>query len=728
MACATMLGSWTRRLLLLVPLATMAGPSLAAELDLRAAAGSLTMPDGAEIPMWGFACDSAVGAVCPSPGVVTVPGPTLALPAGDTTLTINVTNELPVPISIVIPGQTATMTPVWTDGSSGPRTSLGQRVRSFTHETAPGGTGQYVWSNLEPGTYLYHSGTHPQVQVQMGLYGAVTSPASAGMAYAGVGYDLEQVLLFSEVDPALHRAVAGPLPTYGTSEYPSTIDYQPKYFLINGAPFSPASTCFGGFTVGDRVLLRMLNAGLRELGPAILESHWKVVAEGGSPYGITEGGTTTPHGKEQYSLLLPPGGTRDVLFGPQAEGVYWIVDRRLNLTNDTGPDGGFQTCLAVAALAGQPTANANGPYSGTAGTAISFSSAGSDPNGGTIVSYQWTFGDGGSSTDADPSHTYAAAGIYAASLTVTDGEGLTSMPDYTTASVAPANDPPVADADGPHSGKAGFPITFDGSGSYDPDGDPLTYSWSFGDGGVGAGVAPSHTYAAAGDYAVTLTVNDGYADSAPSATTAHVTVNGQPVADPGGPYDQESLTVSFDGTASYDPDGDPLTWSWNFGDGTTGVGPTPVHSYAVPATYTVTLVVNDGYVDSAPATTTATVTNPPPENKHVGDLDGTSANIGGNRWRATVTVTAHDTGHNPLSGVTVNGDWSAGDGNGRTRSCTTDTSGRCSVTSGRLSRSVNASVTFSVTSLTAAGATYYPSENHDPDGDSDGTRITVPRP
>jgi PKD repeat protein len=741
MAHETMLGTKIRQLVLLVAVAVIAAPSSAAEFNLRAGTGTLTMPDGTVVPMWGFACESSVPAgLCANPGVVTVPGPMLAVPAGDSTLVVNLTNDLAVPVSIVIPGQATTMTPVWMDGTSGPRSSPGQRVRSFTQETpAAGGPVQYVWNDLRPGTYLYHSGTHPQVQVQMGLYGAVTKPAGTGLAYGGVGFDLEHVLLFSEIDPALHDAVAGPSPSYGTPGYPSTLDYRPRYFLVNGAPFTPASGCLDGLTAGNRILLRMLNAGLRELAPMILQSHWNVVAEGGSPYSITAGGVSVPHGKEQYSLLLPPGGTADAVFIPQAGGEYRIIDRRLNLTNATIPDGGFQTCITVAALAGQPIANANGPYSGTAGTAIAFSSSGSDPNVGTIVSYGWEFGDGGTSTDANPLHLYAAPGMYAVSLTVTDSEGLRSTPDYTTATVAPANGAPTADANGPYAGKVGFPVAFSGAGSSDPEGDVLTYRWSFGDSGLGSGVAPSHTYAAVNDFTVTLTVNDGHANSAPSATTAHVTVNSQPVANAGGPYNPAGLSVTFDGSGSYDPDNqdadpnndDALSYAWSFGDGTTGTGPAPVHAYAVPGVYTVTLSVNDGYVTSAAATTTATITTPPAQNKHVGDLDWTSANIGGNRWRATVTVRVHDTVHNPLAGVTVNGGWSGGDGNGRTTSCTTGVDGQCSLTSGRLSRIADANVIFTVTSLTGAGATYLATANHDPDASpqsSNGTSITVPRP
>jgi len=85
-----------------------------------------------------------------------------------------------------------------------------------------------------------------------------------------------------------------------------------------------------------------------------------------------------------------------------------------------------------------------------------------------------------------------------------------------------ANSPPVADAGGPYSGSVGTAIAFDGSASYDADGSPLSYAWDFGDGTTGTGVAPSHVYAAAGDYTVTLVVNDGDLDSAPSTTTATV--------------------------------------------------------------------------------------------------------------------------------------------------------------------------------------------------------------
>lgn len=115
---------------------------------------------------------------------------------------------------------------------------------------------------------------------------------------------------------------------------------------------------------------------------------------------------------------------------------------------------------------------------------------------------------------------------------------------------------------------------------------------------------------------------------------------------------------------------------------------------------------------------------------HVGDLDGSTTTLGGNRWRAIVTVTVHDANHNPIVGATVSGTWSAGDANGRQLSCPTPTNalGQCTLQSGRLSRATDASVIFSVTNVTIAGYTYQSGDNHDPESDSNGTTITVNKP
>jgi mono/diheme cytochrome c family protein len=191
---------------------------------------------------------------------------------------------------------------------------------------------------------------------------------------------------------------------------------------------------------------------------------------------------------------------------------------------------------------------------------------------------------------------------------VDDGQAR-SDPSLASAAISapPVNLAPVADPGGPYAGEPGQAITFDGSASADPNGDPLTYSWNFGDGSTGSGVNPTHAYTAAGNYTVTLTVNDSALDSDPVATIAEIAVapaNRAPVADPGGPYSGETgMAIRFDGGASSDPDGDALTYSWDFGDRTTGTGATPEHSYAASGVYEVTLVVSDGDLESAPAAT-----------------------------------------------------------------------------------------------------------------------------
>lgn len=192
---------------------------------------------------------------------------------------------------------------------------------------------------------------------------------------------------------------------------------------------------------------------------------------------------------------------------------------------------------------------------------------------------------------------------------------------------ASANNIPVADAGGPYSGEAGTTlIQFDGSASNDLDNDPLTYAWDFGDGNGAAGMMPTHTYASAGNFTVSLVVNDGFADSEPSVTSAAISApvaNLAPVADPGGPYSgRPGVAVVFDGSGSSDPNGDALSYAWDFGDGAIGDGQSPSHLYAAEGVYTVTLEVSDGQLTSVIASTTAEIATPPANRAPTADPGG----------------------------------------------------------------------------------------------------------
>ena len=196
---------------------------------------------------------------------------------------------------------------------------------------------------MRPGTFLYHSATQMQVQVQMGLYGALIRNSGAREAYPGVGYARDLVLLYSEIDPALHRAVAGG--SYGPGKaVTSTIDYHPRWFLINGAPYT-AATAPLAITRGQRTLVRMLNAGLESHDPTLLGGSWSLVAEDGNLYS---------HPREQYTAPLAAGKTLDALLVAGASGRIPIFDHMLSLTNDAAAPGGMVRHLSVVEPVGAP--------------------------------------------------------------------------------------------------------------------------------------------------------------------------------------------------------------------------------------------------------------------------------------------------------------------------------------------------------------------------------------
>ncbi|MEA3514211.1 MAG: PKD domain-containing protein [Nanoarchaeota archaeon] len=167
------------------------------------------------------------------------------------------------------------------------------------------------------------------------------------------------------------------------------------------------------------------------------------------------------------------------------------------------------------------------------------------------------------------------------------------------------NLPPIADPGGSYSGTVGTPVSFDGSGSIDPEGSPLTYFWDFGDGTNSTDESSLHTYLSDGIYNITLIVNDGLLSSSPETTTVSI---GFPVANGHGPYSgHETQEILFNSSNSFDPDGLPLTYFWDFGDGTNSTQENPLHSYDENGKYKVMLSVNDGTYDSLPYNTVANI-------------------------------------------------------------------------------------------------------------------------
>ena len=177
--------------------------------------------------------------------------------------------------------------------------------------------------------------------------------------------------------------------------------------------------------------------------------------------------------------------------------------------------------LSGRQVGGPPNLAPTAAFTSTAtDLAVVFDSGGSSDPDGTIVSRSWAFGDGGAATTATASHTYAAAGTYPVTLTVTDDGGATDTETRNITVTAPAgNAPPVASFT---STVSDLTATFT-STSTDPDGAVVSLLWGFGDGASATTSPASHTYAAAGTYPVTLTVTDD--DGAVDTKTGSVTVS-----------------------------------------------------------------------------------------------------------------------------------------------------------------------------------------------------------
>ena len=144
--------------------------------------------------------------------------------------------------------------------------------------------------------------------------------------------------------------------------------------------------------------------------------------------------------------------------------------------------------------------------------------------------------------------------------------------------------------------------------------------------------------------------------------------------------------------------------------------------------HTITLTVTDDENDTSTDTVQITVNAPPPPPAnplHSGDLDRSSANNGKNWWRATVVVTIHNGNDAPVPNATVFIQW--GGGASGTANLATDANGRCTFISGNISKS-SSSATLSITGVNHATLTYSAAANHDPDGDSNGTSITINKP
>ncbi len=335
--------------------------------NLTAQTARLTQPDGQSIYSWGYGCvANSTPTFLPKAistgfcSTMQVPGPTLIVTEGDT-VTVSLTNNLPAAAgntSILFPGFTVTAV----NGVQG----------LLTQEAAPGTTITYTFTATSPGTRAYYSGTQSDLQIEMGLYGAIivlpkTPVADAGcndllappganaQAQAAWGesdfrlstsaydhpstcYDREYLFQFSEIDPAIHIAADAQVTAKATVLNVPTEPYHPAYYMINGrsmpddmdpnyAPMYPNQPYNGNphLHPGEITLLRIIGQGRWQHPFHEHANHVRILARDGNLL-LTQAdshGNTQLAGPLMFTTTTTPGVAMDGLFYYTGRGLNW---------------------------------------------------------------------------------------------------------------------------------------------------------------------------------------------------------------------------------------------------------------------------------------------------------------------------------------------------------------------------------------------------------------------
>ncbi|PMS35597.1 FtsP/CotA-like multicopper oxidase with cupredoxin domain [Trinickia symbiotica] len=353
----------------------VAGPTF----DLTAEQNRVNQPDGQSIYSWGYGCNPRTtvnflpsanpldGANCQS---MQVPGPTLIVKQGDV-VTITLTNNLPAAAgntSMLFPGFQVCAAKLNTDGTC--PAALTGVPGLLTREAVHGGTVTYSFVATTAGTHAYYSGTQGDLQVEMGLYGAlVVLPASGGTAVVPAGcravsatlpdgqpdyrdaaaaynhsetcYDREYLFQFSEIDPRIHLQaeqqanVACTQPT-GCMNI-QTEPYHPAYFMINGrsmpddmdanyAPAYPHQPYNGNphMHPGELVLLRIIGTGRWQHPFHEHGNHVRILARDGNLL-LAATDPTKLAGPLLFTTTTTPGIAMDGIFYWTGKGLNWDV-------------------------------------------------------------------------------------------------------------------------------------------------------------------------------------------------------------------------------------------------------------------------------------------------------------------------------------------------------------------------------------------------------------------
>jgi plastocyanin len=295
----------------------ISGSSPSPVFNLTAEAGYINVPEGSRIYMWGYGNGD---------GNMQYPGPTLIVNEGDV-VTVNLTNRVVLPVSMVFAGQNDV-------------TASGGTQGLLAREARYGETVTYTFTAAKPGTYMYYSGSRPELEIEMGLVGAlIVRPVNAGIpilnqayGHASSAFNQEFLFLLTEMDPTVHQKVE-----QGKINEIDSTDYFPVIWFINGraapdtmldanSPLLPNQpyNCFPSTHPNDRVLMRIIGAG-RDMHPFHAHgNHSKVIARDGRRMESAPGsGATT--GEFTFTNTSVPGSTTDAIFSWNGNNIGWDI-------------------------------------------------------------------------------------------------------------------------------------------------------------------------------------------------------------------------------------------------------------------------------------------------------------------------------------------------------------------------------------------------------------------
>ncbi|WP_299800955.1 PKD domain-containing protein [uncultured Maribacter sp.] len=322
-------------------------------------------------------------------------------------------------------------------------------------------------------------------------------------------------------------------PSIGVGEYIITYTYTDE----NGCSNSSINSIIVSNTPITDATLYILNADDDSELYALTDGLEIIKSDiGNMPLGIIYNADLNP-GNVTFKLTGPVNQTKSEgpsapysLFGDIGVDIQGKVFPVGNYTLVTTTSSGMSETVNFSVVSGPPAnvaplVSLTGDVDGTEPFKVNFSSAGSSDNDGSIVDYSWNFGDGDTSNEQDPSHTYVTGGSYNVTLTLIDDDGATAVNGITVTAIDPTvNQLPNAMASAsPSSGTAPLTVEFSSSGSNDGDGFITLYEWDFGDGSTSTEMNPSHTYANVGNYIITLTVTDN--DGAENTDSVNITVS-----------------------------------------------------------------------------------------------------------------------------------------------------------------------------------------------------------